>query len=114
MKIQEINYSGYYDVVLRSEKPVFVSFGADWCGPCKNLEIILTRLQEELSEHILVFKVNIDKEQELVQENLVSSVPHTILSQSGNTRESLVGVHSYDTFFELAQKYIPEESEILA
>lgn len=55
--------------------PAIVDFYADWCKPCKMIAPILEELQEEYKGKLQVYKVNVDKEQELAQVFQTQSIP---------------------------------------
>jgi thioredoxin 1 len=63
---------------------VLVEFGATWCAPCRAMEPILAKLQDEIP-HVEVLKVDIDADQELAEEWGVMSVPTMILLKDGET-----------------------------
>lgn len=46
-------------------KPAIIDFYATWCGPCKRLSPMLEELQAEYGDQIVIYKVDVDKEQEL-------------------------------------------------
>jgi thioredoxin len=64
---QEWNYLG--------DKPAIVDFYATWCGPCKSVSPILEELAEEYDGKIYIYKVDVDKEEELASAFGVRSVP---------------------------------------
>ena len=49
----------------KGDKPAIIDFYATWCGPCKATAPILDSLAEEYKDKIVVYKVDVDKEQEL-------------------------------------------------
>lgn len=56
-------------------RPAVVDFYATWCGPCRTLAPILEELSEEYADEVDIYKVDIDKEQELATAFGVRSVP---------------------------------------
>lgn len=56
-------------------KPAIVDFTAKWCGPCQRISPILDQLAKEYDGKIVIYKVDIDKNQELARAFGVSSIP---------------------------------------
>jgi thioredoxin 1 len=69
-KHEEWSYSG--------SLPAIVDFYAEWCGPCKMLSPVLDELSGKYEGKLKIYKVDIDKENELAALFGVQSVP-TIL-----------------------------------
>ncbi len=57
------------------DKPCIVDFYADWCGPCKQVAPILAELAAKYKDDIVIYKVNVDQEQELAAVFGVRSIP---------------------------------------
>lgn len=49
----------------KGDKPAIVDFYADWCGPCRIVSPVLKELAAEYGEDIYIYKINVDKENEL-------------------------------------------------
>jgi putative thioredoxin len=47
------------------ERLVLVDFWAEWCGPCRMLTPVLTKLADSYHGKLLVAKVNTEQEQTL-------------------------------------------------
>lgn len=61
--------------VFKGDKPCLIDFYATWCGPCKISAPILEDLAKEYAGKINIYKVDIDKEQELAAVFGVQSIP---------------------------------------
>ena len=49
----------------KGDKPAIVDFYADWCGPCRIVSPVLKELAAEYGDEIYIYKINVDKENEL-------------------------------------------------
>ena len=63
------------DLKFLGNKPAIVDFTATWCGPCQRIAPILDELAAEYDGKVVVYKVDIDKNQELARAFGVSSIP---------------------------------------
>jgi len=60
---------------FQGEKPCLIDFYADWCAPCRITSPILEDLAKEYAGKIDVYKIDIEKEQELAAVFGVQSIP---------------------------------------
>lgn len=60
---------------FEGSKPAIVDFYATWCGPCKALGPVLEEVSEEYGDRLDIYKVDVDKEQELSGVFGIRSVP---------------------------------------
>jgi thioredoxin len=61
--------------VYEGEKPCLIDFYADWCAPCRITSPILEDLAIEYAGRINIYKVDIEKEQELAAVFGVQNIP---------------------------------------
>ena len=90
MAVVEIKENEFDDVVLKSDKPVFVDFYATWCGPCKMMSPILEQLSEE-KQDVKFAKIDVDDAERLAILYGISSIPCMILFKNGEEADRVVG-----------------------
>ncbi len=59
----------------KGDKPAIIDIYADWCAPCRQVAPIMKELAEEYAGKINIYKVNVDKENELTGLFHVTSIP---------------------------------------
>lgn len=78
----------FLNMIKNKNKPLFVKFTADWCGPCKKAKPIIDENLRKLPESILFNEVDIDESIEvygmLKSKRLVSSIPALICYNKDN------------------------------
>ena len=94
--IKTLKMSNSFDNIIKSEKPVLIDFSATWCGPCKMLAPILKQVKDSLGERVTIFKIDVDKNQELASKYQVRGVPTMILFQNGKQLWRQSGVLTKD------------------
>ena len=80
-----------FDSVVSNGK-VLVDFWAPWCGPCKMLTPILEKVKAELGDKVVIAKVNVDENPDLAAKFSVRSIPYLLVFESGEVKETLVGL----------------------
>jgi thioredoxin 1 len=83
---------GKFNDVINSGKTVLVDFSAEWCGPCKMMEPILTELASITGPDVKILKVDVDKNQQVAMEFQVQSVPTLIVFKNGAVKWRQSGV----------------------
>ena len=69
--------------------PCIVDFYADWCGPCMQLKPITEKMAKKYKGQLIIYKVNVDKAQDICQALNISSIP-TLLFMKPNTQPGLM------------------------
>lgn len=92
--IVKINRKEEFDeIVLKNEGKVIIDFYADWCGPCRMLSPILEEISNE-NEDITIYKINVEENQDLATQYMITSIPTILLMNYGKTIETLIGLRS--------------------
>lgn len=74
-KEKVFDYQNNKEWKYEGDLPCIVDFYADWCKPCKMVAPILEELQKEYKGKLIVYKVNVDKQQELSSVFQTNSIP---------------------------------------
>lgn len=81
----------FEDSVVNAEKPVLVDFWAEWCGPCKMIAPILEELAVEMSDKLVIGKLDVDENQSTAMAFGVMSIPTLMLFKGGQPVATIVG-----------------------
>ena len=93
-KFLEIDESEFKNQVLRSEFPVIVEFGAEWCAPCKRMEPMMEEIALEWQGKVKLVKIDVDNSVNLTMRYHVMGVPTIILFKNGEPLERLTGAQN--------------------
>lgn len=75
---------------LKEDKIFLVDFWAEWCGPCKMINPILEKLDNEI-ENIEFLKVNVDENIDLADNYSIGSIPTLLIIKNGEILNKIVG-----------------------
>lgn len=72
---------------------VLVDFYADWCGPCKMMEPILTDISRSdgINGYVKFYKLNVDENAEVSKKYEVMSLPTVMIFKDGQEVRKIVG-----------------------
>lgn len=79
-----------WDSEINVNEPILVKFGADWCGPCKAMEPILTDLATEFQDKMKFITVDIDSTT-IASKFGIRGIPTIMLFKNGEVVNTLVG-----------------------
>ena len=100
------NYEKPEKWVSLAEKPIIVDFYANWCKPCKMISPILDKLAEKYADKIIVYKVNVDKENVLAKEIGINSIPTLIFVPKDGEPQIMVGAKSEEELDKFIQEVL--------
>ena len=84
--------------VLNSEKPVFVDFWAQWCGPCRMVGPVIDELSEDFEGKAIIGKLDVDSNQIYAAKFGVRNIPTVLLFKDGEMISRQVGVAPKQTY----------------
>jgi thioredoxin 1 len=77
--------------VLESKGNVLVKFGAEWCGPCRQLDATLKEVANDMSSEVKFYLMDIDENPETPSQFGVKGIPTVVLFQDGKKMDIKVG-----------------------
>lgn len=87
-----VNYEKNPDKwIYLGKQPAIVDFYADWCAPCRQIAPSLEQLAAEYSGKITVYKINVDKEEELAAAFGIRSIPTLLFIPMKGAPHTLMG-----------------------
>jgi len=69
---------------------LLVDFWAEWCGPCKSMHPIFTRMAKKY-KRVRFARVNVDNAQDIAMKYGVQSIPTFIMFKNGEIGNTMVG-----------------------
>ena len=76
--------------ISTNDVPVVVDFGAEWCGPCKQISPILEEIANE-KDNLNILKLNIDENPATPQKYNVRGIPTLMLFKDGKLIDTKIG-----------------------
>ena len=80
-----------FDAAIADHRVVLVDFWATWCGPCKSMALDLEQIARESEDDVLIAKVDVDKERQLVERFGIQSMPTINTFHEGELHSTYVG-----------------------
>ena len=90
--VSDVSTRKWGEEALGSEAPVLGDFGADWCGPCHAVSLILKEIVRERADRIKVLKLDVDQYLKVAAQHGVCSIPTLALFSNGAERGRVEGV----------------------
>ena len=92
--ILKLTDAEFENQVIKSEKQILVDYWAEWCGPCKMIAPVLEEVASELSDKILIGKLNVDENSETPPKYGIRGIPTLMLFKNGEVIGTQVGAIS--------------------
>lgn len=69
-----------------------IDFYADWCGPCQAMKPILEKVASEMSDKVILEKVNVDLDQQRAAQFGIMSIPTLVIMKDGKEVDRKMGL----------------------
>lgn len=92
MELKDLDAKSFEDKVTKTNNIVLIDYYATWCGPCRMLNPILESLNDELSQSVDMYKLNIDEDLNIAKQQSILSVPTLTIFKNGEEVTRLVGL----------------------
>jgi thioredoxin 1 len=94
--------------VVKCDIPVLADFWAEWCEPCKAIEIYLEQIAAEQPERVKVVKLDIESNPTVTSFYNVLTIPTLILFKNGQEVVRINGPLSKQTVLEKIRPYFDQ------
>jgi len=101
--VNELNSSNF-EQTISSEIPTLVDFWAEWCGPCRVMHPVFTRLARKFKK-IRFARLNIDENKDIATKLGIQAIPIFIMFKNGKPVDRLVGAVGEPGINLIAQKF---------
>jgi thioredoxin len=80
-----------FDKLITSDKIVIVDFFAVWCAPCKKMKPHLEEISKEMTDKVMVTKINVDENPVLAKELKIEGLPTLHFYKAGKLYSTKLG-----------------------
>ena len=87
---------------------LLVDFWAEWCGPCKSMHPIFTRMAKKYKQ-IRFARVNVDDAQDIAMKYGVQSIPTFIMFKNAEVVNTMVGAVGEPGIHMICKKFIDNQ-----
>lgn len=98
------NLKRFQEVIAKTDKPIFVEFGANWCTPCRLFAPTFKKIGETHKDKATFIVVDVDEGGDIAAAYNVSSIPHLKVFLKGEVVEDLNGPNER-SLMSLLKKY---------
>jgi len=93
---------------IKNNNLLLVDFWAEWCGPCKSMHPIFTRMAKKYKQ-IRFARVNVDDAQDIAMKYEVQSIPTFIMFKNAEVVNRMVGAVGEPGIHMICKKFIDNQ-----
>lgn len=83
-----------FESLKNGNLPLVVDFWATWCGPCRMVAPIISKLAEKYDGKIVVGKCDVEENDDLAEEFGIRNIPTILFFKGGEIVDKIVGAQS--------------------
>jgi thioredoxin 1 len=102
--------ANFDETIKSSTTPILVDFWAEWCGPCKAMNPVLTEIAKEQAGKVIIAKLNVDDHGDIAQRFSVMSIPTMMLFSDGEMKMKMIGAKGKPQLLAEIAEFIPTKS----
>ena len=96
-----------FDQEKAKNELLLVDFWAEWCGPCKSMHPIFTRMAKKYKS-VRFARVNVDNAQDIAMRYGVQSIPTFIMFKNGENVQQMVGAVGEPGIHMICKKFLSD------
>jgi len=104
LPVMDLDSSNFHDAVSQNNL-LLVDFWAEWCGPCKSMHPIFSRMAKKY-DHVRFARVNVDNSQDIARKFNVQSIPTFIMFKNGQVAQQMVGAVGEPGIHMICKKFV--------
>ena len=83
-----------FESLKNGNEPLVVDFWATWCGPCRMVGPVISKLAEKYDGKIVVGKCDVEDNEDLASEFGIRNIPTILFFKGGDVVDKVVGAQS--------------------
>ena len=83
-----------FESLKNGKEPLVVDFWATWCGPCRMVGPVISKLAEKYDGKIVVGKCDVEENEDLASEFGIRNIPTILFFKGGDVVDKVVGAQS--------------------
>ncbi|NIR47210.1 thioredoxin family protein [candidate division KSB1 bacterium] len=106
-----VNRHNFREEVLESSQLVFVNFWVNWSEECKQMKMLMKKLDSELEQGCKIVEVDWEKDHKLAEKYRVFGTPSLLVFSDGELVGQYSGTLNVNEFFEETNAWLSTNSK---